>query len=86
MYLQKPTEITILNTENTELCNSITGKFLPESILVTINHKNQLAQLSKYPFFEGKEFNADKTTVFVCKDSVCSLPLKSIPEIESKLK
>ena len=86
MYLQKPTEITILNTEDIELCNSITGKFLPESILVTINHKNQLASLSKYPFFEGKEFNDDKTTVFVCKDSVCSLPLKSISEIESKLK
>ena len=68
MYLQKPIEITILNSKNTELCNSLLRKFLPESILVLINDENQIKKLSEYPFFKGKEFNDKKTTVYVCKD------------------
>jgi len=85
MYLQKPTEITVLNSKNSEISKSLTTRFLPESILVTINAKNQMEKLSKYQFFEGKEFNEDKTTVFVCKDFTCSLPLESIADIEKHL-
>ena len=85
MYLQKPIEITVLNTKNKEINDFLTGRFLPESILVIVNNKNQIANLSKYPFFEGKEFNDEKTTVFVCKDFTCSLPLESISDIEKHL-
>jgi len=85
MYLQKPIEITILNSKNKEINDYLTSKFLPESILVTVNNKNQIANLSKYTFFEGKEFNDEKTTVFVCKDFTCSLPLESISDIEKLL-
>lgn len=83
-YLQKPTEITIINPENSEICKFLSGKFLPESILVTINNKTQLESLAKFPFFSGKIFS-DKTSVFVCKDFTCSLPLSSIAEIDSHL-
>jgi len=83
-YLQKPTEITIINPENSEICEFLSGKFLPESILVTINNKTQLENLAKFPFFAGKIFS-DKTSVFVCKDFTCSLPLSSIAEIDSHL-
>lgn len=83
-YLQKPTEITIINPENSEICKFLSGKFLPESILVTINNKTQLENLAKFPFFAGKVFS-DKTSVFVCKDFTCSLPLSSIAEIDSHL-
>jgi len=83
-YLQKPTEITIINPENSEICKFLSGKFLPESILVTINNKTQLENLAKFPFFAGKIFS-DKTSVFVCKDFTCSLPLSSIAEIDSHL-
>lgn len=83
-YLQKPTEITIINPENSEICKFLSGKFLPESILVTINNKTQLENLAKFPFFAGKVFS-DKTSVFVCKDFTCSLPLSSITEIDSHL-
>ena len=85
MYLQKPIEITILNTKNKEINDFLTSRFLPESILVTVNNKNQIANLSKYTFFEGKEFNDEKTTVFVCKDFTCSLPLESISDVEKLL-
>ena len=83
-YLQKPTEITIINSENSEICKFLFGKFLPESILVAINNKTQLDNLARFPFFAGKIFS-DKTSVFVCKDFTCSLPLNSIAEIDSHL-
>ena len=85
MYLQKPTEITLLNTVNAEILNSLTKKFLPESILVLVRNETQLNNLSKYPFFTGKEFPEQKTVVFVCKDLSCSLPLESISAIDEAL-
>ena len=85
LYLQKPTEITILNTENTEICDSVTMDFIPESIIVSVESPEQLQSLQDYAFFAGKNFDSSKTTVFVCKDFTCSLPLTSLDEIKSKL-
>ncbi|HET9008978.1 MAG TPA: thioredoxin domain-containing protein [Nitrosarchaeum sp.] len=83
-FLQKPTEITIINSENSEICKFLFGKFLPESIMVALHNKTQLETLAKFPFFAGKTFG-DKTSVFVCKDFTCSLPLETIAEIDSHL-
>ena len=83
-YMQKPTEITIINTENAEICKFLNHTFLPESILVTISNQTQLENLAKFPFFAGKTFS-EKTSVFVCKDFTCSLPLQSTAEITSYL-
>jgi hypothetical protein len=63
----------------------VTKKFLPEAILVTVPNAESLAKLSKHQFFAGKEFAPDKTTVFVCKNFACSLPLQAVPEIEKLL-
>jgi len=60
-------------------------KFLPESIMVLVANKNNLDALSKYAFFSGKEFQDDKTCVFVCKNFSCSLPLSDLSEIEKEL-
>ena len=84
LYLEKPIEITIINTENSDLCNSITNNYLPNLILITVQNANQLESLSEYPFFAGKSFE-NKTSVFVCKDFSCSLPLHTLDEIESNL-
>lgn len=84
MHLQGPTEITVLGSSDKQICDFLTKKFLPESILVVVNNAAQLAELSKYPFFAGKQFQ-DKTTVFVCKNFSCSLPLTTISEIEPLL-
>jgi len=83
-FMQKPTEITIINSENSEICKSLFSKFMPESILVRIKNKTQLENLAMFPFFAGKTFT-DKTSVFVCKDFTCSLPLETISEIDSHL-
>ena len=84
MYIQKPSEISVINIENSEICKSLNLDYLPNSILVTVQNQSQLDALSKYPFFAGKLFE-DKTTVFVCKDFTCSLPLHTIDEINSNL-
>ena len=85
LYHQKPTEITVINDKNSELISTLQKKFLPESIMIIIRHKNNLDSLSKHAFFSGKEFQDDKTSVFVCKNFSCSLPLSDLSEIEKKL-
>ena len=85
LYYQKPTEITIINGKNSELVSSLRKKFLPESIMVLVESQSNLEALSKHPFFSGKEFQNDKTTVSVCKNFSCSLPLSDLSEIEKEL-
>ena len=85
LNIQKPTEITIINPQNTELMSNLSKKFLPESIIVAIHQENELNSLTKFSFFAGKEFLTDQTTVFVCKNFSCSLPLTNITEIEKHL-
>lgn len=85
MYLQKPTEITVLNGGlNREMVSFLSKTFLPEGIIVMINDRDSLDKLNKYPFFSGKEFEND-TSVFVCKNFSCSLPLHSVTEVEKHL-
>jgi uncharacterized protein YyaL (SSP411 family) len=85
MYLQKPIEITVLNSKNSEMIRYLNMSFLPESILINVTNKDQINNLKNISFFSGKEFQENKTTVFVCKDFTCSLPLESILEIEKHL-
>ena len=84
LYLNSPTEITIVNTENSEIVNSLYKKFLPEGFIISIKSEKILQSLSKYPFFEGKEFS-NKTQVTVCKNFSCSLPMTELSEVEKNL-
>ena len=84
IYLQKPVEITVINPENSDICDSICNDYIPNSILVIVKNSAQLEDLSEFPFFEGKSFE-DKTSVFVCRDFTCSLPLHTLDEINSHL-
>jgi len=84
IYLEKPLEITIINPENLELCKSLLTNYLPNSFMVTIQNSTQLENLSEYSFFAGKNFE-DKTSVFICKNFSCSLPLHTLDEINSHL-
>ena len=85
MYLQKPLEITMLNDSNKEITTYLEKSFLPESIFLSINDSEQLENLSKYPFFAGKNFDSEKTTVFVCRDFTCSLPLENLDDIKKAI-
>jgi hypothetical protein len=84
LYLNHPTEITIINPENSKIVNFLYKKFMPEGIIISINNEKNLKLLSKYQFFEGKEFS-NKTHVTICKNFTCSLPLSELSEIEENL-
>jgi len=84
LYLNSPTEITIVNTENSEIVNSLYKKFIPEGIIIPIDDNDKMTSLLKYPFFEGKEFS-DKTSVMICKNFSCSLPMSELAQIEENL-
>ena len=84
LYVQKPTEITVLNAQDNEVCRALNETFLPESIMVSFSNESQLDRLSGYSFFSGKKFE-ERTSVYVCKNFACSRPLHSVSEIESKL-
>jgi len=83
--LQKPWEITLLNNSDKEILEFLTKSFLPESIIVFMSNQRQLDALSQYSFFTGKKFDSSVSTVFVCRDFVCSLPLHTVKEIKSEL-
>ena len=85
MYLQKPLEVTILNNNNTEIVNYLTNHFFPESIMVSINNLKQYDALSNYAFFAGKNYDSNLTSVFVCKDFTCSLPIHTIDDLKQIL-
>ncbi len=82
LYLNSPTEITIVNTENSEIVNSLYKKFIPEGIIIPIDDNDKMSSLLKYPFFEGKEFS-NKTSVMICKNFSCSLPMSELAQIEA---
>ena len=81
-YLIKPLEITVINSSNMEIKNYLTKKFIPEAILVLISAKEELEDLKQLQFFAGKEYDDNKTRVYVCRDFACSLPLETISDIE----
>ncbi|MGB0856035.1 MAG: thioredoxin domain-containing protein [Nitrosopumilus sp.] len=84
LYLEKPVEISIINPENSDIYKHLVTNYLPNSFMITVQNSEQLNHLSEYPFFTGKTFE-DKTSVFICKDFSCSLPLHTIDEIDSYL-
>jgi hypothetical protein len=59
-------------------------KFIPEGFIISINDEKNLKLLSKYPFFEGKDFS-NNTKVTICKNFTCSTPLSKLSEIEENL-
>ncbi len=81
LHMQRPSEITVINPAGGGISGELAGRFLPEALIVTVDTQERLEALSQYPFFAGKKFEGH-TTVFVCRDSVCSLPLRTLPEVE----
>jgi uncharacterized protein len=90
LYVKKPVEIAVFssddnsNTNNSSLVAWLNRQFLPGSIIAIV-HPRELAKLQYYPFFKGREAEGGRETAFVCKDFTCSLPIRSIEELERQL-
>jgi len=90
LYVKKPVEIAVFssydnsNTNNSSLVTWLNRQFLPGS-MIAIVHPREVAKLQYYPFFKGREAEGGRETAFVCKDFTCSLPIRSIEELERQL-
>jgi uncharacterized protein len=91
LYVKKPVEVTVItadddtsNTNNSHLAAWLNRQFLPNSINAIV-HGSELAMLQRYPAFRGRESQRGGETAFVCKNNTCSLPIKSIEELERQL-
>ena len=90
LYVKKPVEIAVFssddnsNTNNSSLVAWLNRQFLPGSVIAIV-HPSELAKLQYYPFFKGREAEGGRETAFVCKDFTCSLPIRSIEELERQL-
>ena len=91
LYVKKPVEVTVIttdnssNTTNSRLAAWLNRQFLPNSINAIVDAK-ELANLQHYPAFKGREAQREGETAFVCKNYTCSLPIKSIEEMERQLR
>jgi uncharacterized protein len=91
LYVKQPVEITVIVTDNSSNTTSnsslvawLNRQFLPHSI-ISIVHPSELAKLQGYSYFKGREAQGGEETAFVCKNYVCSLPIKSSEELERQL-
>jgi uncharacterized protein YyaL (SSP411 family) len=91
LYVKKPVEVTVIvtdkgsNTNNSySLAAWLNRQFLPHSI-ISIVHPSELAKLQRYLYFKGREAEGGQETAFVCRNYTCSLPIKSIEELERQL-
>lgn len=85
MYVKKPIELVVMNNQNNNMIDLINESFIPELIYVYISNQHQLNDLVIYPFFNGKIYDANTTTVYACKNFVCSSPIKNINDLKSYL-
>jgi hypothetical protein len=86
LRLKTPLEISIIKrAKNSELGDYLNKKFLPNAITAIIN-ESDLAELEKYPYFKKKPNDTqDKEYAYVCKDFTCSLPIKSVDQLEKNI-
>lgn len=81
-----PREITVLNAPaNPNMRDALYLEYMPDSFVITVDDANSLEHLFDYSFFAGKTFDHEKTSVYVCKNSVCSLPMHDVNEVRDSL-
>jgi uncharacterized protein len=91
LYVKKPVEVTVIagdddgtNSNSSDLVAWLNSQFIPNSINAIV-HASEIATLQRYPAFKGREAQGGEETAYVCKNYTCSLPIKSIEELERQL-
>jgi uncharacterized protein len=91
LYVKKPVEVTVIVSDNSSKANSsnlvawLNSQFLPDGI-ISIVPPSELTKLRHYPYFKEREAEGGQETAFICKDFTCSLPIKSIEQMERQLR
>ncbi len=87
MYVKKPVEITLVAKDNnrSEMASWLNRQFLPNAISVIVKDED-LRKLNKYAYFKGKSEGIAGDTAFVCRDFACSLPIRSVQDLDRHIK
>ena len=86
MLLAGPREITVLDSVGGRMRDMIRSAYLPDSFVVEVDDPARLERLSAYPFFAGKTFDQGAgACAYICKDSVCSMPMRDPDEVRAAL-
>ncbi|MCI0563101.1 MAG: thioredoxin, partial [Nitrososphaera sp.] len=84
LYVKKPVEVTIVTEKSdSAMASWLNRRFLPDGIN-SITTKDQLQALKHYRFFSGRG-GVQGEAAFVCRNFTCSLPIKSLDELEAQL-
>ena len=70
----------ITGNQSRDIYSKLTTEFLPESILIHVPDAQTLEQLSKYEYFQGKEFG-EKPLAYVCRASTCLPPVDTVQQV-----
>ena len=77
--LGKSFEIVIVGEKNTKnyrsIFKTIYSKYIPNKVVITIDSKNKKEITGLAPFTKSYSGIQNKTTVYVCENYVCSLPV-----------
>ena len=84
MHVKGPAEITVLDGGDDAILDVLRRRYVPEGMMVHVRDDGQATSLQAYPFFAGKTCG-DGTTVYVCRNSVCSPPLADASDVEAAL-
>jgi uncharacterized protein YyaL (SSP411 family) len=86
LYVKRPVETLVItnNKKESALAGWLNRQFIPNGIQAIVSHENDLKLLQSYPYFKGRDASGD--TAFVCRNFICSLPLKSPEDLEKQLK
>ncbi len=83
--LGKSFEIVIVGEKTAknyaQIVNAIYSKYIPNKVVISINsdNRNKITELA--PFTESYQGSPNKTTVYVCENYVCSLPVNDTAEL-----
>ena len=87
-HLGPVTEVVVLGHEgwHDPLLALLRERFLPAGVFVLVPGAVPSDELTKtVPLLRGKSVSNGATTVYVCRDSVCTPPLTCVSELESHL-
>lgn len=83
-YLRYPTEIVLVNTNDSDLDTAHYLSYLPNRLVYRWNVENKNDGRPKWDVLEGR-CDVDVPTVYICKGMTCSIPLTSIEAIQKEL-
>ncbi len=78
-FLEPTVEIVITGKESRKFASEIHKQFIPNKIICATETE------SKLPLFQNRLENLEKTTIFVCRDKACLLPVHSVKEALAQL-